>query len=131
MAEKSELSSLSDYVSVRDAADILDLSEQRIYELVSQQRLVSVKVGGGVGILRSSIDTFTRKAPGRLRTTAPRWRKYRSPTQLTTTEITVKIKKGKEQRLREKLEVIREGNRHTFTGSMARYIMIDPQKPDQ
>src|SRR5207245_1679854 len=53
------------------------------------------------------------------------------PTQLTTTEITVKIRKGKEQRLREKLEAIREGNRHTFTGSIARYIMIDLQKPDQ
>src|SRR6266571_9255669 len=119
MAGTNELPHMHGYITIKEAADLIGISTTRIYDLIDDGRLKAVKFGGGTAIEKKSAEAFTRKAPGRTRTKGPPWHKYSTPTKLQATEISVKIREGQERRLLEKLEAIREDQRHTLKGSVA------------
>ena len=60
---------------------------------------------------------------GRIRTSPPRWRSYSSRSKVLTTEIQVPVRQGKQEKLLHKLAAIQDANRHTFPGTIARYLM--------
>lgn len=66
---------------------------------------------------------FEQNPPGRVRTKAPAWRVFNVRSKLVSLAIDVQVLPGQEQRLLEKLQSIQRGNRHTFPGTMARYIL--------
>ena len=65
---------LAGYISVRDAAEFLDVAESTVYRYVDEGRLPAIRVGGGIAVLEQAVKEFNRQATGRPRTRLPIWR---------------------------------------------------------
>jgi excisionase family DNA binding protein len=130
MTEDEDVPGIPGYVSVQEAAKLIKLSESRIYGLFREKRLPRHKVGNMYLVAIEDIERFKRNPTGRLRKSPPKWRVYRGGGKLFTTEMQVKIRAGQRERLLRKLEAIRKGERHTLTGSIARYVLLDRTAPD-
>jgi len=57
------------------------------------------------------------------------WRVYRGGSSVLGTEIQVQVRDGKQAQVREKLRAIYAGQRHTFPGTIQRYIFTDNASP--
>src|SRR5262245_53323096 len=114
MAQYEELPGFPGYITVKDAAGIIDISETRAYNYIDDGRLRATRIGGTYVVKIEDAENFKLNPPGRQRKRIPPWRKFSCPTKLQTTEISVKIKEGQGSRLREKLEAIRKEQRHNL-----------------
>jgi excisionase family DNA binding protein len=110
------------HVPVKEAAEMLGISEDRVLQHIKAKRLPGRKVFGRYMIPQESVEQFQQNPPGRSRTKAPLWRVYNMRSKLLSLDIEVQVLPGQEERLLEKLRAIQEGNRHTFPGALARYI---------
>jgi len=120
--ENVELPSLPNYVSIKEAAKILGISDKTVYEYVSSQRLPGVWAADVIMIALTDVEKFRRKAVGRPRKTVPTWRISSKDNILYVTSITVMIR-TEQPILYQRLEEIRQGGQHIFEGTVARYIM--------
>jgi quinol monooxygenase YgiN len=59
----------------------------------------------------------------------PQWRVYRGESAVLATEMRVRVRPGKQAQLVEKLREIYRGQRHTFPGTIQRYILKDDSPP--
>ncbi|GHO94540.1 hypothetical protein KSF_045880 [Reticulibacter mediterranei] len=125
MVEDGDAPGIPGYVSVREAAEIINVSESRLYEFIREKRLPRYKVGNTLVLAQADLEAFKRNPTGRLRKSPPKWRAYRGGGKLFTTEMQVRIRPGERERLLKKLEAIRKEEWHTLTGSIARYILLD------
>jgi excisionase family DNA binding protein len=125
MIEDESAPGIPGYVSVREAAEIINVSESRLYEFIREKRLPSYKIGNTLALAQADLEAFKRNPTGRLRKGPPKWRAYRGGGQLFTTVIEMRVRPGERERLLKKLEAIRKEERHTLTGSIARYILLD------
>jgi len=128
--EGVELPNLPNYVSIKEAAKILGISDKTVYEYVSSQRLPAVWAADVIMIALADIENFQRKAVGRPRKNVPTWRISSKDNMLFATSIDVQIRQEQQSALYERLEEIRRGQ-HNFPGTVARYIMgkaVTPQK---
>ncbi|QBD78682.1 DNA-binding protein [Ktedonosporobacter rubrisoli] len=126
-----DVSDLSKFVSVKQAAEMLGISVKRLYKYVEDGRLLAFKPGGRDYLIpKEAVENLELKAAGRPREKTPRWNIYRSGSQLRVLAIDVQIRPGQQGRLEEKLQEIRRTERHIFTGSIARYILEDSTTSD-
>jgi len=123
MAIDNETSTIPGYVSSKQAATMLGISKHRLYQYVKAKRLHVVRVGKAFMVPIEEIEQFKLHAPGRVRTNTLDWRVYNIRSKLLSLDIEVQVLPGQEERLLEKLQAIQQGNRHTFPGTMARYIL--------
>jgi len=110
------------HVPVKEAAEMLGISEDRVLQHIKAKRLPGRKVYGRYMIPRESVAQFKQSPPGRSRTRATLWRVYNMRSKLLGLDIEVQVLPGQEERLLAKLQAIQEGNRHMFPGTLARYI---------
>jgi len=61
------MAALRGLMSVAEVAEALGVSERRAYALVAQERLKSVRIGGHILVLVSSVRGFRRLPGGRPR----------------------------------------------------------------
>ena len=122
MVSDTEYLRIPGHVPVKEAAEMLGISEDRVLQHIKAKRLPGRKVYGRYMIPRESVEQFKQHPPGRSRTRAPLWRVYNLRSKLLSLDIEVQVLPGQEERLLEKLKAIQAGNRHTFPGAMARYI---------
>ena len=61
--------------------------------------------------------------PGRTRVEPPRWRVYNPRSNVLVIEIQAPVHAGQQDRLAEKLKENQQANRHTFPGTIARYVI--------
>lgn len=108
---------LPDYVSIKEAAQLLGLSDKRVYEYVDEGRLTSLWAANVIMIPLSEIMTFTRQSAGRPRKNVPVWRISSSDNTQFITTIHVQIRKY--EAFPRQLKDIRQ---HQFSGTVARYI---------
>jgi excisionase family DNA binding protein len=125
MVEKKDVPAVPGFVTVREAAKIINVSRTRMYEFVDEGRFPLHKAGNTYLIALADIENFKSNPTGRLRKNPPKWRVYRGGGKLFTTEMQVKIRSGQQEKLLKQLEAIRKGERHTLTGSIARYVLLD------
>ena len=100
-----------------------------MYTYVQERRFPLKKVGHTYLISVEDLEHFKRNPTGRLRKQQPAWRVYKGGGALFTTDIEVQVRPGQQARLVEKLGEIRKGKRHTFTGTIARYVLKDRAQP--
>jgi excisionase family DNA binding protein len=123
MLNDIDIPNLPGYVSIKEAAEIMGVSDKRVYQHVRTGRLAARRVGHILILPLEEVKQFQPSPSGRVRSKAPSWRAYRSRGNLLATEICVSVRKGQQSKLAEKLKTIQKLDRHTFPGTVARYVM--------
>ena len=130
MFEDKEVPAIPGFLSIKEAAEHIKLSDSRVYELIREGRLPRYRAGNTYLIAQADLEKFKSNPTGRLRKSPPRWRVYRGGGRLFTTEIRVQLRPGQREPFLKQLDAIRKGERHTLTGSIARYILLDRDPAD-
>jgi excisionase family DNA binding protein len=123
MADIHEFPDIPGYVSIKQAAQILGITDKRVYRYVEIGRLPAFKASGVFLLAEEDVKQFKLNPPGRIRSSPPRWRVYSSRSKVLATEIQVRVRVGKQAELLEKVNAIQQANRHTFPGTIARYLI--------
>jgi excisionase family DNA binding protein len=123
MADIHEFPDIPGYVSIKQAALMLGITDKRVYQYIEIGRLPAYKASGVFLLSEEDVKQFKLNPPGRLRTSPPRWRSYSSRSKVLTTEIQVPVRMGMQEELLQKLAAIQDANRHTFPGTIARYLI--------
>ncbi|HYU72210.1 MAG TPA: helix-turn-helix domain-containing protein [Ktedonobacteraceae bacterium] len=123
MADIHEFPDIPGYVSIKQAAQMLGITDKRVYRYIDIGRLPAFKASGVFLLAEEDVKQFKLNPPGRIRTSPPRWRVYSSRSKVFSTEIQVHVQPGKHTNLLEKLKAIQQANRHTFPGTIARYVI--------
>jgi len=128
MADINEFPDVPGYVSIKQAAEMLGITDKRVYRYIDLGRLPAYKSGGVFLLAEEDVRQFKLNPPGRTRTVPPRWRVYNPRSKVLATEIQVPVCAGQQDRLVEKLAEIQQTNRHTFPGTIARYVVKGDQE---
>jgi excisionase family DNA binding protein len=123
MADIHEFPDVPGYVSIKQAADMLGITDKRVYRYIDLGRLPAFKSGGVFLLAVEDVQHFKLNPPGRTRSVAPSWRVYNSRSRVLATEILVSVRAGQQEKLREKLAEIQKANRHSLAGTIARYVV--------
>jgi len=125
MAEYIELPEVPDYISTDQAARVLGISKQRVYQYIEEKRLPAFRAGNVILLRKEAVEQFKPNITGRPRKKEPLWRVYRGGSTVLGTDIQVRVRDGKQAQMLEKLRAIYIGQRHTFPGTIQRYIFKD------
>ena len=123
MADINEFPDVPGFVSIKQAAEILGITDKRVYRYIDIGRLPAFKSGGVFFLAVEDVRSFKLNPPGRTRNVPPSWRVYNARSRVLVTEIHVSVRAGQQDKLIEKMEEIQKANRHTFPGTIARYIV--------
>ncbi len=123
MNDVVDIPNLPGYVSIKEASDLLGVSDKRVYQYVRAGRLPAQRVGHILIIPVEEVKRFKPGPSGRVRRKAPSWRAYRSRGILIVTDIHVPVRVGLQDTLVKKLKAIQKLDRHTFPGTVARYVV--------
>jgi len=123
MREYLDLPSMSDYVSIKDAAKMLGVSDKRVYAYIEDGRLPAVRAAHVIMIPVEEVKKFKPKISGRPRKNTPMWRTSPSDNMLLTTSIFVHVLPDQLENLQKKLDEIKQQGEHIFPGTVARYII--------
>ncbi len=129
MTEYIELPEVPDYISTDQAAQILGISKQRVYQYIEDKRLPAFRAGNVILLRKEAVEQFKPNITGRPRKKVPPWRVYRRESTVLATEIYVQVHSGKQAQLLEKLRLIYREQRHTFPGTIQRYVLKDDNLP--
>src|SRR6266700_5143671 len=103
MSEYAGRPSLPGYVSIKEAAKILGISDKRVYEYVDEGRLTSMWAADVIMIPLDEVKKFRRRSSGRPRKSIPAWRISSGDNAQYVTSITVQIHPGQQDILMQKL----------------------------
>ena len=123
MSEDNDRPRLPGYVTIKEAAKILNLSDKRVYEYVEDGRLSSVWASHVIMIPLDEVQKFKPNISGRPRKSVPQWHISPDDNLLLSTLILVRMKKGQQDALIQKLEEIRQTKQHLFPGTIGRYFI--------
>src|SRR6266516_4728083 len=113
MIESIDIPDLPGYVSIKEAAEMLGVSDKRVYQYIRAGRLPARRVGNILILPIEEVRQFKPSPSGRVRAKAPSWRTYRSRGALLVTDIRVPVKVGQQANLIEKLKAIQKEDNHT------------------
>ena len=131
MSEYAGRPSLPGYVSIKEAAKILGISDKRVYEYVDEGRLPSMWAADVIMIPLAEVKKFKRRSSGRPRKSIPTWRISSGDNAQYITSIIVQLRSGKQDMFLQKLEEIRKAGQHIFPGTVARYVLESETVPGQ
>src|SRR5712691_2896659 len=129
MREYLDLPTMPEYVSIKEAAKMLGVSDKRVYAYIEDGRLPAVRVAHVIMIPIQEIKKFKPKISGRPRKNTPAWRTSPEDNMLLTTSIFVTVPANQRERLQRRLEELREEGEHVFPGTTARYIIWSKTRP--
>jgi excisionase family DNA binding protein len=131
MSEYASRPNLPGYVSIKEAARLLGISDKRVYEYVDEGRLTSLWAADVIMIPLDEVKTFKRQSAGRPRKNVPSWRISTGDNKQFITSIVVQIREGQYDAFLQRLETIRQGSQHSFPGTVARFIVESEKNPGQ
>src|SRR5260221_10527467 len=123
MADIHEFPDIQGYVAIKQAAQMLGITDKRIYRYIEIGRLPAFKASGVFLLAEEDVKQFKLNPPGRIHTGPPPWRVYSSRSKVLATEVRVRVRAGKQAELLEKVHAIQTANRHAFPGPIARYLI--------
>ena len=131
MTDLFELPEVPEYISTDQAANILGISKQRVYQYIEEQRLPAFRAGNIILLRKGAVEQFKPHITGRPRKKEPQWRVYRGNSKVLGTDIQVEVRPDKQEQLIEKLRAIYKGQRHTLPGTIQRFILLDNSTPSK
>src|SRR5258706_2509027 len=123
MADINEFPDIPGYMTIKQAAEMLGITDKRVYRYIDLGRLPAFKSGGVFLLPEEKVRQFKLSPPGRTRKAPPRWHVFNSRSKVLATEMRVPVRSGQQTKLLEKLKAIQQTNRHTFPGTIARYVI--------
>jgi excisionase family DNA binding protein len=127
-----EIPDLPGYVSTREAAKMLGVSERRIRLYIEMKRLPAVRAAKVFMIPVEHVENFKRKIVGRPRKSTLAWRISSLENTQFMTSISVQVKSAEgELSLRQRIEEVKRSGRHIFPGTVARYVVSSETIPRQ
>ena len=117
------------YLSVKQAAKILHVSERRVHQYVEAGRLQAYQPGRDIMLPVEAVEQFRPKLTGRPRKKTPGWRGSLDTSPLLITYIGVQMRPGQQTKLLEKLQTIKREGQHLFPGTVARYVSLNDTSP--
>jgi len=131
MDESIDIPNISGYLTIKEAARMLDLADKTVYQYVTEGRIPAVRAADIILISLEDVQKFKPNISGRPRKTIPIWRTSPEDNLLLSTLILVQIQPGKQDALIQRLEEIRQGRLHLFPGTVARYIIESDTIPGE
>ncbi len=122
---------LPGYVSVKEAAKTLGISERRVYLYIEMKRLPAVRAADVLLIPLQELHNFQRQFVGRPRKNTPLWRISSEENAQFMTSINIQMRPGQEKSLARRLEEIKQEGKYLFPGTIARYIVGSETHPDR
>src|SRR5258708_25552848 len=104
MSEYIGRPNLPGYVSVKEAAKILGISDKRVYEYVDEGRLPSMWAADVIMIPVDEVKKFKRRTSGRPRKSIPAWRISSGEDMQFITSILVQLLSARQDGLIQKFE---------------------------
>ena len=129
MREYLDLPTMPEYVSIKEAAKMLGVSDKRVYAYIEDGRLPAVRAAHVIMIPIEEVKKFKPKISGRPRKNTPDWRTSPEDNMLLTTSIFVSVQADQRERLQQRLEELKQEGEHVFPGTVARYIIRDKTYP--
>ena len=126
-----EIPDLPGYVSTKEAAKMLGISERRIRLYIEMKRLPAVRAADVLMIPVENVKNFKRKIVGRPRKNTLAWRISSAENTQFMTSISVQVKSDQEERLRQRIEDVKRSGKHVFPGTVARYVVRSTTIPRQ
>ena len=123
MHNENDRSNIPGYVSIKEAAQILGISANRVYTYVEEGRLPSAKAAHVIMIPLEAVEAFKPHLSGRPRTSVPAWRISPEENAVLATSILVQVRAHQSNKLMRKLEEVRREKQHLFPGTLARYMI--------
>src|SRR5438477_3779894 len=106
MADINEFPNVPGYVSIKQAAEMLGITDKRVYRYIDLGRLPAFKSGGVFLLPEEEVKRFKLNPPGRVRRDPPRWRMYNPRSKVFATDIRVPVRSGQQSQLIKKLDAI-------------------------
>ncbi len=131
MNDEVNLPELKEYVSIKQAAEMLGLAYKTVHQYVAEGRIPAVRVVDVILIPVAEVKKFKPNISGRPRKSVPRWHISPADNALLATIILVQMRSGQEAKLAERLDELRRSGEHLFPGTVSRYIMERKQYPGQ
>jgi excisionase family DNA binding protein len=131
MREYLDLPTMSEYVSIKEAAKMLGVSDKRVYAYIEDGRLPAVRAAHVIMIPIEEVKKFKPKISGRPRKNTPAWRTSPEDNMLLTTTILVPVRADQRGKLQRRLEKLKEEGEHTFPGTITRFIVESETIPGQ
>lgn len=129
MRDYLDLPTMPEYVSIKEAAKMLGVSDKRVYAYIEDGRLPAVRAAHVIMIPIGEVKKFKPKISGRPRKNTPVWRTAPEDNELVTTSIFVSIPINQQERLLQKLQEFKQEGEHLFPGTVARYILQSKTHP--
>src|SRR5712691_7112314 len=129
MREYLDLPTMPEYVSIKEAAKMLGVSDKRVYAYIEDGRLPAVRAAHVIMISIEEVKKFKPKISGRPRKNTPAWRTSPEDNLLITTSIFVQIRANQQERLHRHIEDLKEDSELTFPGTVARYLIWSKTNP--
>lgn len=120
-----EYLSIPGYLPAREAAARLGFSTERLLQHVRARHIQARKVSGRYMIAENALAAFERKPHGRTRQKATRWKHYHAGASVWMLSMDVDVFPEHVDLLQQRLENLETTQRHTFPGTMNRYISLD------
>src|SRR5258707_13253927 len=111
MADIKDFPDVPGYVSIKQAAEMLGITDKRVYRYIDLGRLPAYKSGGVFLLAEHDVKNFKLHPPGRTRVVPPPWRTYNTRSKVFATEICVPVRVGERDRLMEKMADMQKANR--------------------
>jgi hypothetical protein len=119
------------YLSVREAARVMGVSERSVYGYLARGKLTKKYIDERITLVEAEVQAFKRRAPGRTRASPPFWHMASGKNPLYLTTITMSLLPGCDALLEEKLTEFRTQGKHEITGTCARAISRSLEAPDR
>src|SRR5438270_7936401 len=129
MREYLDLPTMPEYVSIKEAAKMLGVSDKRVYAYIEDGRLPAVRAAHVIMIPIEEVKKFKPKISGRPRKNTPDWRTSPEDNMLLTTSIFVPVQADQREKLQQRLEELKQEGEHVFPGTIARYIIWSKTLP--
>ena len=129
MREYLDLPSMPEYVSIKEAAKMLGVSDKRVYAYIEDGRLPAVRAAHVIMIPIEEVKKFKPKISGRPRKHTPAWRTSPEDNMLLTTSIFVTVPTHQREMLQRRLEELKQEGEYVFPGTAARYIIWSKTHP--
>jgi excisionase family DNA binding protein len=131
MRESLDLPNIPEYVTIKDAAKLLGVSDKRVYAYIEDGRLPAVRAAHVIMIPLEEVNRFKPKIIGRPRKNTPMWRTSPDDNMLLTISIFVNIWADQQERFKQILDAIKQSGEHIFPGTVARYILSSQTHPER